>query len=115
MIREVLGGAVSALVILIIMVVSFVVFLLSTLFGRGGRAYSLLLSYDQVGNVILGGLEDEYLSSRCYRLNHIPKYAKYERWINKLFYIIAKEEDHCRKSYEGELQKAKEYVAMEKT
>jgi len=69
------------------------------------RGWRLALSHDQMGNVIAGGDEDEYISSRCWRNRHKPRYARLVRaidWIAAQFGDF----DHCRRAFESEQLKA---------
>lgn len=64
----------------------------------------LLIAIDQVGNALLGGMADETLSARAWRM-HI----KGHRWwgwtaraINVLFFW---QSNHCRGAYDAEIRR----------
>lgn len=77
---------------------------LSLLFGSGRRGWRVALSKDQLGNVFVGGHEDELFSSRCWRMRGVPRYDRLRVAIDWLFLKLANEEDHCRNAYEKELR-----------
>ncbi len=63
-------------------------------------AFYVAYALDLLANSILAGSPHETLSSRCYRLDHIPVYRYLEIAIN----VAVKPFDgpgHCRRSYEN--------------
>lgn len=79
--------------------------LAAVIFGSR-RAWTLAKSYDQLGNVVAGGHEDELFSSRCYRCCDRLPYTVLRRWIDALFLSAFGEQDHCRQAYLGEQRHA---------
>lgn len=68
------------------------------------RAWTLAKAFDQLGNAMAGGDEDEYFSSRCWRCRADKPY----RWLYPAIdWVAAKfgDIDHCRASFEGERAK----------
>lgn len=64
----------------------------------------VLIAFDQLLNAVLGGSADETMSARAHRMR-----TKDHRWwgwtanaIDVLFFF---DPDHCRTSYEAELQR----------
>jgi hypothetical protein len=64
--------------------------------------YQTVIGLDLLMNAILGGSAGETMSSRCYRLDHIPTYASLEKFVNALFYPFQGPE-HCKHAYEKEI------------
>lgn len=65
----------------------------------------LLLALDQLGNVILGGMADETLSSRAYRA--WLKQRMFGLWFKPLIDILFFwQEDHCYHSYLSEKKRS---------
>lgn len=65
------------------------------------------IAVDQLLNTLLGGAPDETLSSRAHRMRE--KKQRFWGWtanaIDVVFYILASEIQHCRKSYEAEAKR----------
>ena len=59
-----------------------------------------LIAIDQLANTLLGGMADETLSARSWRLR--DKNPKIRAVIDGLFFW---DKDHCRTSYESELER----------
>lgn len=76
------------------------VWYLCALFSGSNRANKIALGYDQLGNVTIGGDEDEYISSRCYR-----KAAESKAWAGLKWILDTIEPDHCKQAYEKELSR----------
>ena len=66
----------------------------------------VLVAVDQLANAVLGGWADETLSSRAYRLHDKKVWFIAEKAINTLFFF---QTDHCKKSYEDELNRAQTF------
>jgi hypothetical protein len=64
--------------------------------------YQVTIALDQQANAILGGSADETMSSRCFRLDHIPTYRVLEKMVNVLFRPF-QGPDHCKHAYEKEV------------
>jgi hypothetical protein len=64
--------------------------------------YQNFISLDQSVNTLLGGSADETMSSRCYRLDHIPTYRILEAIVNVIFYPF-QGPDHCTHAYQKEI------------
>jgi hypothetical protein len=64
--------------------------------------YQNFISLDQSVNTLLGGSADETMSSRCFRLDHIPAYRVLEAIVNVIFYPF-QGPDHCKHAYEKEV------------
>ena len=72
--------------------------------GRS-RGWRLVLSQDQLGNVLTGGDEDEWISSRAWRKRHTRPWC----WIQPAIDWVAAalgDADHCRKAFQAEQVKA---------
>ena len=78
--------------------------------GSGNRAWKILVSYDQLLNVLFGGHVDETFSSRCHRNKHKAKYAKAVEVIDFLFLKVVGQENHCEEAYLSEIKWAKDLV-----
>jgi len=61
-----------------------------------------LIAIDQLVNTILGGFADETISSRCWRNRNDPAWEKWRLRVDNLFFWDI---DHCRTSYESELER----------
>ena len=83
-------------------VITLIQMTLSLIFGRGQRGWRLVVAYDQVGNVMLGGSEKATISSRCWEFRARPKYEWFRRRIDWLFLSLAGESDHCEATYKHE-------------
>ena len=84
-------GALSALWMLVAIVVA------------SPRAWRLAKSYDQLGNTMAGGDEDELFSARCWRYRADPSYALLVGVIDRL----AGNPNHCQEAFEAEELKIK--------
>ena len=68
------------------------------------QLYQIFIWVDQGLNVFpLMGSADETMSSRCFRMNHIPAYRYLEIFVNKLYYPFQGLE-HCRNAYMKEVR-----------
>lgn len=61
----------------------------------------VLVSLDQMLNALLGGWADETLSSRCWRLRHLPAWGAARRVLDFVAGLLG-DKDHCKASYESE-------------
>lgn len=70
------------------------------------RGWTLAKAFDQLGNAMAGGDEDEYFSSRCWRCRADYPYRLLRPAID---YVAARfgDTDHCRTSYEAEQHKVR--------
>lgn len=59
------------------------------------------LAVDQLLNTLLGGMADETLSARAWRLRNKSKRGYYVRIVIDVIFFLDK--DHCKSSYESEL------------
>ncbi|MHB1227683.1 MAG: hypothetical protein ACYC0O_09185 [Desulfurivibrionaceae bacterium] len=64
------------------------------------RAWTLAVSYDQLGNVILGGSEDMTISARAWAQRHTWRWA----WL--VWFLNLIEKNHCYKAWVSERQRA---------
>lgn len=64
--------------------------------------YQVFIGLDQFVNTLLDGSADETMSSRCFRLNHIPTYRALEICVNILFRPF-QGPDHCEHAYIKEI------------
>lgn len=69
---------------------------------RDGYLKRVLLGFDQLGNTILGGHEDETISSRVGRAALAgKKWGRLcEALLDRLFVMAGDEPNHCRRSIE---------------
>lgn len=70
---------------------------------RGLRQWlkQVLVALDQALNALLGGWADETLSSRCWRLRHLPAWGTARRVLDAVAGLLG-DKDHCRASYNSE-------------
>jgi hypothetical protein len=69
------------------------------------QLYQIFIWIDQGLNVFpLMGSADETMSSRCFRMNHIPAYRRLEILVNALFRPLQGPE-HCRNAYIKEVRR----------
>lgn len=61
----------------------------------------VLIALDQALNALLGGWPDETLSSRCWRLRHLPGWGTARRVLDFVAGLLG-DKDHCRASYDSE-------------
>lgn len=60
------------------------------------------IALDQLANAIIGGEPDETLSARAWRLRQRPAWGRAQRIIDRLFFWEA---EHCRASYDSEINR----------
>lgn len=76
---------------------------LAKLGNSSGRFTRIGVCITQLANVIFfNGLASETISSRAYRrgiLGNSKRWKAYAKFIDRLFYLIKKEENHCQNSY----------------
>ena len=65
--------------------------------------YQVFIGLDQWVNTWLCGSADETISSRCYRLNHIPAYRVAEAFVNLIF-LPFQGPGHCQMAYVKEVR-----------
>jgi hypothetical protein len=65
--------------------------------------YQVVIAFDQQINALTGGMADETISSRCFRLNHKKIYRSAEIFINFLFFPF-QGWNHCQGAYIKEIQ-----------
>lgn len=58
----------------------------------------VLIAIDQLLNTLMGGVADETISSRCYRLRHHWFWFAFGFIVDTLFLCLG-QRDHCRESY----------------
>lgn len=64
--------------------------------------FQVLVAVDQLINTFFGGMADETLSSRAYRL----KIERGRKWLSAIIDLIFFfQEDHCKGAYESELNR----------
>lgn len=61
----------------------------------------VLVALDQALNALLGGWADETLSSRCWRLRHLPGWGTARRVLDLVAGLLG-DKDHCKASYDSE-------------
>lgn len=62
---------------------------------------NVMIAIDQLANCILGGMPDETISAKVYRMRERGFYWEYLRiMIDKLFWF---DKNHCLESYNSEL------------
>ena len=62
--------------------------------------FQILIAFDQLINTLFGGMADETLSARAYRL----ELERGRSWARKLIDgILFFDKDHCKESYESEI------------
>lgn len=66
---------------------------------------NLLIVVDQTFNAILGGMPDETLSARAWRLHERYWYANFLRLLIDGFFLIFFQKNHCKKSYDSEIER----------
>jgi hypothetical protein len=67
------------------------------------RAWTLAVSYDQLGNVVLGGDEDTTISARAWANRATWRWSLLVRLLDKV------EPRHCYKAWLAEMGKARRY------
>lgn len=76
---------------------------LAKLGNTTGRFTRIGAGKSQLANVLFfNGSPSETLSSRAYRrgiLGNSKKWKAYANFIDKIFYMLIKEENHCKNSY----------------
>lgn len=77
-------------------VVGLVWMLIATLAGSR-RAWKIAIGFDQMGNVVAGGDEDETISARCWRLRDEQPYGTLYVLIDAAF-----GDGHCCESFYAE-------------
>lgn len=79
---------------------------------RSPRAWRLAVSFDQLGNVVAGGDEDETISARCWRYRAEQPYKALRVAIDGCA-ALAGEVNHCESAYVTEMIKSQARLAME--
>lgn len=80
--------------------------LVSILLGSP-RGWELAISYDQLGNVVLGGSEDMTISARAWKNRHLWRWS----WLVRLLDLV--EKNHCYKAWVAELQQARAFAEQQ--
>ena len=111
-IKKVIGGLFLWCVCCLIAIISLMWLFLSVVFWSR-RGWRIIIGYDQIANVCIGGSENETISSRCWRNRHIRPYKEGRVFVDWMAAKVG-DFDHCRTSYEGELRDAKYYSSTEK-
>lgn len=93
-----LGLVLALLAAPVVTVVSLGWILASALFGDGRRAKRIVMAWNQLLNATAGGDEDEQMSARFWRRRNEP----WRRFVDRLFFVVADESDHCRRAFENE-------------
>ena len=62
----------------------------------------VLIAVDQLVNTLFGGMPDETISAKLWRLRDRYPYKVFRIIVDKLFWF---DKDHCRISYESEFKK----------
>lgn len=70
------------------------------------------IAVDQVANTLTYakgegfGKADETLSARAWRLReHTPNWSRFRRFVDWLFWVLARQTDHCHDSHQSELRR----------
>lgn len=96
------AGAIALLVVCLIVAVVAALWMAVAVTTSAPRGWRLAISFDQLGNAMAGGDEDEVFSSRCWRYrDHLPY-----RWLQPAIdWVFARfgDQDHCRRSFNAEL------------
>jgi len=66
------------------------------------RWKQVLIAIDQLTNTVFGGMADETISARCWRLRHKRGWGIMRRLVDALFFW---ERDHCYQSYLHEFER----------
>lgn len=75
------------------------------LFGLFYNGKQTAIAFDQLFNSILGGMADETLSARCWRMQNRSCFWKALRIIVDLLALLFGDKNHCFESYLSELQR----------
>lgn len=105
--KRVVKALFSTVIILGVSLVALVSSVISAIFSSGKRWYTLMVSYDQTANVLLGGSEDETISARCYVNNYREPYKTLEKVIDFIFKITDNQDEHCKAAFLSEKAKLK--------
>lgn len=62
----------------------------------------VLIAIDQLVNTLFGGMPDETISAKLWRLRYRQPYKILRYIVDTLFWF---DKDHCRTSYESEIKK----------
>ena len=108
-VRNILALFILVPIAVILSVLSILQLIFSYVFQNGSRGWKIIIGYDQIGNIILGGHEDETFSARCYR-DQSEKYMLIEKRVDKLFKIISNEDRHCYNAFIQEIEYCQKYV-----
>lgn len=81
-----------------------VVWMTASFIAGSPRGWRLALAYDQLGNAMAGGDEDEVISSRAWRNRHRQPWATIRQAIDAMAARLG-DPDHCRRSAESEAAK----------
>ena len=67
------------------------------------RLLEVAIALDQLANALLGGMADETISARCWRLRATRPYTWLQSAIDRIFFWQI---DHCRSAYESEQRRS---------
>lgn len=81
-----------------------VVWMAAALIAGSPRGWRLALAFDQLGNAMTGGDEDEVISSRAWRNRHRQPWTTIRQAIDAVAARLG-DPDHCRRSAYGEAAK----------
>jgi hypothetical protein len=79
--------------------------MVGAILAGSSRAWTLAVSFDQVGNAASGGDEDETISSRAWRNRTDPRW-RHIRALVDWAAAQAGDRDHCRQSWQAEQRNA---------
>jgi hypothetical protein len=66
---------------------------------RTGR---VLVAFDQLANVLMGGIEDETISARAWRNRHLTRWRVAMHAIDAIAWHVAGDEHHCEEASRAE-------------
>lgn len=104
-----LGMAILWLICVVAALLSLVWMFLGILF-KAPRVWSILLAYDQLGNALTGGDEDDVISARCWAQRTRQPYKLLRAAIDWVASQLG-EPDHCHAAWETEQAKLRRRLA----
>lgn len=105
-------GMVAILLLCLLVALLALIWMAAGIVTRSPRAWRLAVSFDQLGNVVGGGDEDETISARCWRYRTEQPYKALRAAIDGCA-ALAGEANHCESAYVTEMIKAQARLAME--
>ena len=104
----------SSIFIFILLTISTIIAPILTI-ADSDKGYKVIIAIDQLWAVIIFGKEDITISSLLW-YNYFYKgkkhYHKYVRVVDTLAYIIARQQTHCKTSYDNEVAEFKGYTKI---